>query len=361
MAKHYRKDDKIWKEAFGSTLKFIISTYGIDYQVFCNTYHCSDATFRYWMSGKRLPQIEFMEPLKEFLYDERLNDFDKRGQIYGYVGQFMSSQGAEEQFFFLKEHYPEPKAFLGEVLVFYRNVAKHNVPIEMHYEKGVQETGRVQAIVFDFDGTLTKDKINRTTWEKIWIGLGYSEKDCQELHQRYNKKEISHSEWCKITEEKFIERHLHKRILDGIAGKIHLMKGVRKTFKKLYNAGIKIYIVSGSIDCIIKEVLGDLKQYIEIIQANNFKFDEDGYLAEIVGTRYDFEGKSYFITKIAEQLNISPKDILFIGNSINDRFAYQSGAKTLCINPVLTDPSDNKVWHNYIQTCENLEEIFRFL
>ena len=37
-------------------------------------------------------------------------------------------------------------------------------------------TGKTQAVIFDFDGTLTKDKLNHTTWESIWINLGYSEK-----------------------------------------------------------------------------------------------------------------------------------------------------------------------------------------
>ena len=149
--------------------------------------------------------------------------------------------------------------------------------------------------------------------------------------------------------------------MEKIASKIHLIKGVRKTLSKISNEGIKIYVVSGSIDIIIKKVLGNLSQYIEEIKANYFKFNSAGFLTEIVGTKYDFEGKSYFISQIAEELNISPKDILFIGNSINDRFAYLSGARTLCINPSLTDPSDSKIWHNCIQSCDNLEEILPYI
>ena len=100
--------------------------------------------------------------------------------------------------------------------------------------------------------------------------MGYSEKECQELHQRFNRKEISHAEWCKITEEKFKERNLHKETVEKIASKIHLIKGVRNTLKRLSDEGIKIYIVSGSIDIIIKKVMGDMSQYIEEIKANSF-------------------------------------------------------------------------------------------
>ena len=104
-----------------------------------------------------------------------------------------------------------------------------------------------------------------------------------------------------------------------------------------------------------------MNQYIEETKANYFKFDSNGFLMEIVGTHYDNLGKAYYISQIAEELNISPQDILFVGNSMNDRFACRSGARTLCINPTLTDPFDKKVWNNCIQSCESLGEILAFL
>lgn len=361
MGRQYEKDDSIWRMAFGNTLKKILTMFSIDYHYFCEKYNVSEATFRYWMLGKKLPQQQYMEDIKEFLYIDKLNDSVKDKELHKYIAEFMSSHGAEEAYFFFKRRYPEGKMFAGEILAFYRNVAKHKTSLDVHFTIDAIPTGKTQAIIFDFDGTLTKDKLNRTTWESIWVELGYSEKLCQELHQKYNKKEISHAEWCKITEEKFKERNLHKADVEKIASKIHLIKGVRKTLSKISNEGIKIYIVSGSIDIIIKKVLGNLSQYIEEIKANYFKFNSAGFLTEIVGTKYDFEGKSYFISQIAEELNVSPKDILFIGNSINDRFAYLSGARTLCINPSLTDPSDSKIWHNCIQSCDNLEEILPYI
>lgn len=361
MGKKYQQDDKEWRKAFGDTLKKIMTLYSLDYHKFCSKYHVSDATFRYWWTGARLPQSQYMEEIKEFLYIEKLDDLNKLRELQNYVAEFMCTHGAETMFFTLKRRYPDGKRFAGEALEFYRNISKHKTSLDVSYSAEIMATGKTQAVVFDFDGTLTTNKINRTTWENIWIALGYSEKDCQELHKRFNQKEISHTEWCKITEEKFKERNLHKKCVENISSKIHLIKGVRNTFKKLSDDGIKIYIVSGSIDLIIKKVLGDRAQYIEEIKANHFKFDSDGFLTEIVGTKYDFEGKAYFISQVSEELNISPKDILFVGNSINDRFAYRSGARTLCINPNLTDPSNNTVWHKYIQKCDNLEEILEYL
>ena len=66
-------------------------------------------------------------------------------------------------------------------------------------------------------------------------------------------------------------------------------------------------------------------------------------------------------TTDASELKISPADIWFVGNSVNDRFAYKSGAKTLCINPKLTDPTNQTVWNRCIPKCENLLEIFQYI
>lgn len=361
MASTNHRDDPVWRKAFGDTLKSILALYSIDYRDFCTKYYCAEATFRYWQNGTKLPQQKFMPQLREFLIDNISEDTEKTSLIQHQIEDFLCSQGAEDQYNTLQYTYPDGPTFISEALVFYRNVAKHNIPLLPKDNKTIPPTGHIQAIIFDFDGTLTRDKINRTTWEMLWIKLGYSVKDCQMLHHRFDQKEISHAEWCRLTEIKFRERNLHRDTVEQIASKIHLLKGVRKTFRELRKKDIKIYVVSGSILLVVQTVLGELCQFIDRIQANQFIFNEAGFLEQIIGTKYDFEGKAQFIKEIARELNISPQDILFVGNSTNDRFAYQSGAKTLCINPKLTDPSNSNIWNNCIQSCEDLQEILAFI
>ena len=112
---------------------------------------------------------------------------------------------------------------------------------------------------------------------------------------------------------------------------------------------------------VIQSVLGRLNQYVDSIKANQLMFNEAGYLTQIIGTGYDFEEKADYILQIANELKISTKDILFIGNSRNDHFAYKSGARTLCINPRLTDMTDTIIWHDCIETCYDLTEILDYI
>ena len=55
--------------------------------------------------------------------------------------------------------------------------------------------------------------------------------------------------------------------------------------------------------------------------------------------------------------NTKPEEIIFVGNGDNDEWAYKSGCKTICINPVNTDSKNRTIWHSEISSLESLAEI----
>lgn len=237
---------------------------------------------------------------------------------------------------------------------------KSHTPYAGDFPNDNKPTGHIQAVVFDFDGTLTKAKL-RTTWETLWIMLGYDVQECRNLHKLYDKGEISHQEWCDRTAEKFIKKGLTRQQVIEYAKRIKLIDGCKKTLQILKERNIKLYIVSGSIIDIIQNVLGNTHVFFTEIKANEFIFNtQTSILNKIIGTEYDFEGKANYINQIAKRLGIASSDILFVGNSNNDTYAYQSGANTLCINPTLTNYHDDIIWHNTIVECKNLSEILPF-
>lgn len=227
----------------------------------------------------------------------------------------------------------------------------HSTPIKLKDAK---------IVVFDFDGTLVSPNFSRTTWERIWVELGYSVNDCDSYHRQFSNKQITHEHWCKITETKFKERGLDKEILKKIAEEMKLIKGCRETLLELKKKDILLYIVSGSIREIIKEVLGDSVNLFEDISANKFYFQKNK-LSRIVGTDYDFEGKADYIKKLVHENKINASEVLFIGNSFNDTYAHLSGARTLCINPQNTNYTNAIYWHDYIREVHNLKEILPYV
>ena len=360
LGREYKKDSIIWRQEFGTILTCLFKTYDLDYTSFAEQYGWSASTVRYWLIGRSLPR-EGLTNLKEYFQKNiPFNDIHDE-QVYEDLHIFFEKHHVEHTFYNLRKLYPTMNVFAGEVLSICRDFAKKGITVLHPEPLEISPTGKTRAVIFDFDGTLTSGKTNKTTWESIWTHLDYDVKCCQELHLRFSRNEITHSEWCKLTEQYFCKRNLRRETIDKISSGIHLIKGVKTTFQELQKRDIKIYIVSGSILSVIRSVLGSNYQYIDGIKSNQFRYDENGFLTEIIGTKYDFEGKASFISEVASELRISPKDILFIGNSINDQFAHLSGAKTLCINPQLTDITNRTIWNNCIPNCRDLREILRYV
>lgn len=230
--------------------------------------------------------------------------------------------------------------------------------------KGIHSTPmklkNAKIVVFDFDGTLVSPNFSRTTWERIWIELGYSVNDCDFYHRQFSNKQITHEQWCRITETRFKEKSLDKGTLKKIAEDMKLIKGCKETLLELKKRDILLYIVSGSIREIIKEVLGDLVNLFEDISANKFYFQKNK-LSRIVGTDYDFEGKADYIKKLVYENKLNASEVLFIGNSFNDTYAHLSGARTLCINPQNTNYTNAIYWHDYIREVNDLKEILPYV
>ena len=357
-----------WRTKFGKILRTLFDIYDVSDVSFSEysdkelNHMITDSAVRKWFAGLRLPHKSSLQVVIRFF--EALNkdqtDDKKENLVYSAVENYFSDQHLGE-YCRIRRESEDIVGFIQNILQYCILNAKSEVLIDTKYTMH-GSIGHTQVVVFDFDGTLTYGKTNQTTWESIWISLGYSITDCQNLQLRFMHGEFSHDEWCQLTEEKFVARHLHKTLVENIAKRIKLLPGVKETFARLEEKNIKIYIVSGSIFDVIKKALGSsVYHYVDGIKANHFFYNDNGTLSKIVGTKYDFDGKADFLREIATELQISTKDILFVGNSFNDRFAYQSGARTLCINPKNTDPTDFKVWNNCIYPCGNLLEIMRFI
>lgn len=238
-----------------------------------------------------------------------------------------------------------------------------NSPHRKRFYPGIYPFIPVQtkAVVFDFDGTISTHPAGRTTWEMIWESLNYNVNECADLHRQFRNDKISHEEWCKITLEKFKSNRFSKSQLLSLAGNLSLVPGFSSLIDELISKNIKIYIASGSITDVIKQVVGNYYPHFSHVKANEMHFDLTGEIVDIVGTRYDFRGKAAFIRDVVLDLKCSPMDVLFVGNGGNDGWAANAGARTLCVNPTTTDPDDPEKWSANIRSMTNMMEILPFI
>lgn len=340
-----------WNKRFGSLLGCALKFHHINRAKLAEELDVSESAIRQWISGRNFPETDCMGTICEILPP-------KINKVSAPAPSAQMKQAITDTLSAFSDYIVSERDDLGKYVV---------AALELCYNCGKgffppmnvsAPTGQTQMVVFDFDGTLTEQHGDRTTWESIWTSLGYDVDECRRLHDRYNRRQISHPEWCALTAEKFRKRRLRIDTINKIASEIRLLDGCEETFRTLKENNIRIYIVSGSIREIIRRVIRGLAMYVDDIKANDFQFSPDGSFVTIIGTKYDFEGKANFILKLSKKLHISPKDILFFGNSHNGKYvSSMSGAKTLCINPRRTDPTDLSIWDSSILECRNLTEI----
>ena len=214
-----------------------------------------------------------------------------------------------------------------------------------------------KAVVFDFGGTLTRSTSRLSTWEKMWDAVGYTTTEAGEYHRQFLRKNITHQEWCDLTAEKLRERGFSRDHLAEVTKTIKPVPGLNAAIRQIHDQGTALFIVSGSIRQIISAVLGDTFSLFSEVKANEVTFDRNGIIRGIRGTKFDFEGKAEFLRRVIADLNCQPMEVLFVGNSLNDIWASQSGARTLCVNPADVDYPNTLIWTDFIKEMKDLREI----
>ncbi len=220
----------------------------------------------------------------------------------------------------------------------------------------------MKAVIFDFDGTLTKSKKGSNCWYKIWEEINDLDYDAF-LYNKFLNNQITTDEWYNLIMQRYKQKGVNQQMLETISTRIELLDGVHETLSLLYNNNIKIYVLSGGIKQIIQPVLvrEDILKYITSVEAYTINFDKIGKINGYGKPKHNLESKNEYVEIIKNELKIDAKDILFVGNGKNDEDVYKSGAKTLCINPDDADITNKTFWTYGIQNCTNLKQILKFI
>lgn len=217
---------------------------------------------------------------------------------------------------------------------------------------------KVKAVIFDFDGTLTK--LSQNVWKQTWSALGYETGEgsyYRQLFAKFLSGEITHSEWIEFTCKAYMERGLDKQTLLDIGSSIEMHDGFEEMLIDLKKKGYSLHIVSGNIGDVVENVLKDKVKYFDSINTNSFKFDEGGKLVDIVGTNYDYQGKADFVNTFITNSGSKASEVTFVGNGDNDEWVYTTGCETICVNPDKTDADNKTIWHNAVKNLTDLRQL----
>lgn len=194
---------------------------------------------------------------------------------------------------------------------------------------------KYKLICFDVDGTLV-DNLTYS-WNHFHEFFGVDMKRRQKAKKDYYDGSISYAEWA--AHDINLWKEMKKRRQDFLEaiGRLKLMKGALETISTLKKHGMKLAIISGSLNVIIETLLGDAVNDFDYVYLSHLLFDTNGALEGIKATAYDMEHKATALREIADKEKIKLSQTVFIGDHHNDLKAMEIAGLSIAFNPKLEE------------------------
>ena len=185
---------------------------------------------------------------------------------------------------------------------------------------------KYKLICFDVDGTLI-DNIEYS-WQLFHDYFKTDQQIRAKAKEAFFKKKITYKEWAEHDIQMWVKKNAQKNdFIDAIRNSnIKLMKGAMETITALKNEGLKLAIISGSINIMLHVLLPDYENMFDYIFLSKIHFDQTGKISKIDATEYDMDGKALALKEIVKRENIKLKECVFIGDHNNDlKIAQEAG------------------------------------
>ena len=151
----------------------------------------------------------------------------------------------------------------------------------------------------------------------------------RELH---SKGEFTASQWADANINDWIKYGIRKEeILDTIKNNLRLHDNAAAVIHRLKQEGYKLALVSNSLDIALETVFPD--HPFDHIFIGNIAFDDEGNISTWAHQVHEKNNKADIIRRLAEEENIDPSRIAFVGDDVNDIEAMQLSGLGIAFNP----------------------------
>lgn len=175
---------------------------------------------------------------------------------------------------------------------------------------------KYKLVCFDVDGTLVDNVV--FSWELFHDFFEVDMARRNAVKKKYYDGEIDYLQWAIHDMKMWMEKGATKQDFFRAMKDLKLMEGAMKVITVLKEEGIKLAIVSGSLDVILDNILPNYKELFDDIFLSHLIFDKNDKLIDAKVTQYDMLKKADALRKIAEREGIELRETVHIGDHHND-------------------------------------------
>lgn len=188
-------------------------------------------------------------------------------------------------------------------------------------------------VVFDLDGTLIQGTI--FIWQTLHDAFGTDRARRTRAKEDFFAGRITYQDWFDHDLVLLREAGATREGMLAALSAISPTPGAPETLATLQAAGVRLAILSGSLDLVLEHFYAEVP-FAEVM-INRLHFDASGRIAGGVHTPYDVEEKGAGIHEIARRQGVPLARLAFVGDNYNDVSAAREAGLAIAFNPRSSD------------------------
>ena len=190
---------------------------------------------------------------------------------------------------------------------------------------------RYKLACFDLDGTLA-DNVT-SSWQLFHDYFRVDAKKREDNRRQFFEGRIPYVEWARRDVELWKERGVTRQsFIEAMRGRTGLMPGARFVLEHLKESGMRLALVSGSVNVVLDHLIPDHKKIFDHVHLTELFFDDKGRIADVNPTPFDMEGKAIALKNIAAKESIPLSQCVFVGDHHNDVHIAQAAGLSIAFN-----------------------------
>lgn len=195
----------------------------------------------------------------------------------------------------------------------------------------MSSNGTVDLVCFDVDGTLVRHPRDKIIWEVLNQRFMGTDAINVERYRMYVEGAITYAQWVELDVQGWIDAGANRDQVLAAVSEFQPCDGIRETAHELKRRGVRLAIISGTLDIVIDTLFPD--HVFDDVYSNRLIFDESGKLAGWEATPYDQHGKPDALREISRRHQLSLERSVFVGDGDNDVPVIGVAGRVIAFNP----------------------------